>query len=170
MQKFLVNTSGFAKDTASGVMALALIAFMAMQPLVGWLSDKVGRKTCLAVGFLGGAAAVYPVMSTLATTTSLELALSLVVLQLVFFTGYTAVSWVVKAEIFPAHVRALGVALPFAMANALFGGTAEYFALRFKDAGFEPGFYIYVAAMSAIACMVAIRLRNTNKVTLIKED
>ena len=34
---------------------------------------------------------------------------------------------------FPAEVRALGVGLSYALANAIFGGTAEYVALWFKD-------------------------------------
>jgi MHS family alpha-ketoglutarate permease-like MFS transporter len=85
-------------------------------------------------------------------------------------TGYTAISAVVKAELFPAHVRALGVALPYATANAIFGGTAEYVALWFKQQGMESGFYIYVSGIMAVAFVVALRLRNTNKESLILED
>ena len=44
-------------------------------------------------------------------------------------TGYTSINAIIKAEMFPADIRALGVALPFAIANAIFGGTAEYVAL-----------------------------------------
>ena len=69
---------------------------------------------------------------------------------LVIVTGYTSINAVVKAELFPAHIRALGVALPYALANTIFGGTAEYVALWFKEQGMERGFYWYVAAM--IAC------------------
>ncbi|MGO8609672.1 alpha-ketoglutarate permease, partial [Rhizobium johnstonii] len=75
-----------------------------------------------------------------------------------------------KAELFPAHVRALGVALPYAIANALFGGTAEYVALWFKQQGMESGSYIYVSAIMAVAFIVAVRLRNTNRESLITED
>lgn len=59
-------------------------------------------------------------------------------------TGYTSINACVKAELFPTGIRALGVALPYAIANALFGGTAEYVALWFKDAGIESGYYWYV--------------------------
>ena len=95
----------------------------------------------------------------------------LIVSALVFvLSGYNSVSAVVKAELFPANVRALGVALPYAVANALFGGTAEYVALWFKGAGAEHGFYIYVSVIMAAAFVVAVRLRNTNVMSLIKED
>jgi MHS family alpha-ketoglutarate permease-like MFS transporter len=170
MQKFLVNTSGFAKDTATWITAAALAIFMVSQPLFGWLSDKIGRKTTIAAAFAGGAVATYPVMAALAGTTSPFAALALVLLLLIVLSGYTAVSGLVKAELFPANVRALGVALPYALANALFGGTAEYVALWFKGAGAEQGFYVYVSVIMAAAFVVAVRLRNTNALSLIKED
>ena len=62
-------------------------------------------------------------------------AFALVFAALLIVTGYTSINAVVKAELFPAHIRALGVALPYALANTIFGGTAEYVALWFKDAG-----------------------------------
>ena len=170
MQKFLVNTSGFAKDTATWITAAALVVYMFAQPLFGWLSDRIGRRTTMAIAFGGGAAATYPVMSALAGTSSALSALGLVLLLLTVLSGYTAVSGLVKAELFPANVRALGVALPYAIANALFGGTAEYVALWFKGAGAEQGFYIYVSVIMTAALIVALRLRNTNVMSLIKED
>ncbi|MFN4176063.1 MFS transporter [Phenylobacterium sp.] len=170
MQKFLVNTAGFSKTAATTVTAAALVIYMLAQPLFGWISDHLGRKTTIAFAFLAGAVATYPVMSALAGTTSEGAALGLVVLLLVILSGYTAVSGLVKAELFPAHVRALGVALPYALANALFGGTAEYVALWFKDVGNESGFYVYVSAIMAAGFLVAARLRNTNVHSLIRED
>lgn len=65
-------------------------------------------------------------------------ALGLSLLALVIVTGYTSINACVKAELFPTRVRSLGVALPYALANALFGGTAEYIALWFKKAGSSP--------------------------------
>mgnify|MGYP001444973483 CR=1 FL=1 len=170
MQKFLVNTAGFSKGAATSITAVALIIYMFAQPLFGWLSDRLGRKTTIAFAFLSGAVATYPVMSTLAGGPSQATALGLIVLLLVTLSGYTAVSGLVKAELFPAHVRALGVALPYAVANALFGGTAEYVALWFKDVGSESGFYIYVSVIMALGFVVAVRLRDTNTHSLIKED
>ena len=89
---------------------------------------------------------------------------------LAIVSGYTAINAVVKAELFPAHLRALGVALPYAIANALFGGTAEYAALWFKDAGIERAFYWYVAAMIGLSLIVYLRMRDTRDHSLIHED
>jgi MHS family alpha-ketoglutarate permease-like MFS transporter len=85
-------------------------------------------------------------------------------------SGYSAVNAVVKAELFPAHVRALGVALPYALANAIFGGTAEYIAEWLKQAKIESGFYVYVAVVMLIGAFAAVRLRNTNVTSLIADD
>jgi MHS family alpha-ketoglutarate permease-like MFS transporter len=170
MQKFLVNTAGFAKDTATAITAAALALYMCAQPLFGWISDHLGRNRTIAFAFGAGALAAYPIMSAIAGAGDALAAFGLMVALLAILSGYTAVSAVVKAELFPAHVRALGVALPYALANALFGGTAEYVALRFKDEGMESGYYVYVSVIMAAAFLVALRLRNTNRQSLIIED
>jgi MHS family alpha-ketoglutarate permease-like MFS transporter len=170
MQKFLVNTTGFSKDTATAISAGSLVVYMIIQPLFGLLSDRVGRKTTLAFAFGAGMIATYPVMSAISTAGSPAVALGLIVLLLFILSGYTAVNAVLKAELFPAHVRALGVALPYALANSIFGGSAEYVALAFKSRGAESGFYVYVAVVMAIAFLVALRLRDTQRESLILED
>ena len=170
MQKFLTNTSGFTKDQATAISAGSLLVYMLIQPLFGALSDRIGRKTTLGFAFLAGATVTYPVMSQIATTHDVLTAFFLVVALLVVLSGYTAVNAVLKAELFPAHVRALGVALPYALANSIFGGSAEYAALWFKQARMESGFYLYVAVVMAIAFVVTLTLRNTNQNSLIAED
>jgi len=170
MQKFLVNTTGFAKDTATGIMAVVLILYMVVQPGIGWLSDHVGRKTTIAVGLGIGALVTYPVMSAIAVAQTPIAAFGLIMILVLCHSGYSAVNAAVKAELFPAHVRALGVALPYALANAIFGGTAEYAAGWLKKEGVESAFYAYVAIVMAVAALVAVRLRDTNKTSLILED
>jgi MHS family alpha-ketoglutarate permease-like MFS transporter len=170
MQKFLVNTSGFSKDMATTISAGSLLIYMLIQPLFGLLSDRIGRKTTLIFAFGVGCLITYPLMSAISGTHDAVAAFFMVVLLLIVLSGYTAVNAVLKAELFPAHVRALGVALPYALANSIFGGSAEYVALWFKQAQMESGFYIYVSLVMAVALVVAIRLRDTNKESLITED
>jgi len=169
MQKFLVNTSGFTKDQATEISAGALILFMLAQPVFGWLSDRVGRKPMLIAAFGGGALVAWPIFTALAATDDVGHAFWLVLAALLVLSAYTSISAVIKAELFPAHIRALGVALPYALGNAAFGGTAEYAALWFKQGGAESGFYIYVAAMAAIACVISIFLRDTQKTSRIAD-
>ena len=64
---------------------------------------------------------------------------------------------------FPIEVRALGVGLAYAVANAIFGGSAEYVALGLKKAGMEPTFYWYVTGMMIVAFLVSLRLPRQAK-------
>jgi MHS family alpha-ketoglutarate permease-like MFS transporter len=146
------------------------VIFLVIQPLFGWIGDMIGRKTLLALAFGLGALTTWPIMTAIGASRARGDALILACVALTILAGYTAVNAVVKSELFPTHVRALGVALPYALANALFGGTAEYVALWFKQAGREGGFYIYVSIVLAVACAVALGMRDTQKHGLIVED
>jgi MHS family alpha-ketoglutarate permease-like MFS transporter len=170
MQKFLVNTSGFSRESATLIMTAALALYAAFQPVAGALSDRIGRKP-LMVGFgVAGLLFTVPIFTVLETATNPYLAFALVVAALFIVTGYTAINAVVKAELFPAHIRALGVALPYALANTMFGGTAEYVALWLKNEGMERGFYWYVTAMIGVSLIVYLRMRDTREHSQIIED
>jgi MHS family alpha-ketoglutarate permease-like MFS transporter len=170
MQKFLTNTSGFSRETATEISAAALIIFMLAQPLYGWLSDFVGRRAMLLFAFGVGAVVTWPLMTAIGGATSPWTAFLLIMVAMLIQSGYTSVSAVVKAELFPTHVRALGVALPYALANATFGGTAEYVALWFKSSGIETGFYIYASVMLAIAFVAVYTMPDTRRYSKILED
>lgn len=170
MQKFLVNTSGFSREVASQINAITLFIFMCLQPVAGALSDRIGRKPLMIAFGVAGVLFTYPIFSTLESTRDPLTAGLLVMVALVIVTGYTSINAVVKAELFPAHIRALGVALPYALANTLFGGTAEYVALRFKASGWEQGFYWYITVMIGISLIVYLRMRDTGKHSQIHED
>jgi MHS family alpha-ketoglutarate permease-like MFS transporter len=170
MQKFLTNTTGFSKDQATEISAVSLIAFMAAQPLFGWLSDKVGRKPMMLIAFGGGTLVTWPVMTAVGATRSYWTAWSLIVAAMMIQSCYTSISAVVKAELFPTAIRTLGVAVPYALANAAFGGTAEYVALWFKSIGSERGFYIYASAMAAVSFLVALTMNETRLHSRLIED
>jgi MFS transporter, MHS family, alpha-ketoglutarate permease len=170
MQKFLVNTSGFGRETASQVMTVALFVFMCLQPVSGALSDRIGRKPVMVTFGILGMVLTVPIFTALESVRDPIAAFFLVMAALVIVTGYTSINAVVKAELFPAHIRALGVALPYAIANTLFGGTAEYVALQFKDWGMERAFYWYVTGMIGLSLIVYLRMRDTKRHSLILED
>ena len=170
MQKFLANTSGFDRPTASRIMTIALAVFIMLQPIAGALSDRVGRKPIMIFFGLCGALFTYPLFSAIEMTRDPITAFALVMASLVILTGYTSINAVVKAELFPSHIRALGVALPFAIANTLFGGTAEYVALWLKQAGSEQAFYWYVTAIIAVSLVSYVLMRETSRAGLIEDD
>jgi len=170
MQKFLVNTSGFDKAVASQIMTVALLILLLLQPVVGRLSDFIGRRPVMMTFGVCGTLFTYPIFTAIAQTHSVGTAFALVMAGLVMLTGYTSINAIVKAELFPADIRALGVALPYALANTIFGGTAEYVALWLKNAGHEPWFYIYISLLSAIYLICVMRMRETKATSLILED
>ncbi len=170
MQKFLVNTSGFSREAASAIMAVALLLYSALQPAAGALSDRIGRKPLMVSFGMSATLLTVPLFTALENVHSVPLAFALVMAGLISITGYTAINAVVKAELFPAEVRTIGVALPYAIANALFGGTAEYVALWCKNAGYERGFYWYVTALVAVSLIAYLRMRETRDSSAITED
>ncbi|WP_028695242.1 MFS family transporter [Pseudomonas cremoricolorata] len=158
MQKFLVNTAGMPAKSASYVMTGALFLFMLMQPLFGMLSDRIGRRNSMLLFGALGTLFTVPLLMALKTVTSPFLAFVLVTVALCIVSLYTSISGLVKAEMFPPQVRALGVGLAYAVANAMFGGSAEYVALNLKSMGIENSFYWYVTAMMAVAFLFSLRL------------
>ena len=158
MQKYLVNTSGMDAKTASGVMTCALLVFMLMQPLFGMLSDRIGRRASMLLFGGLGTVCTWPILTALASVQSPFVAFLLICLAMAIISLYTSISGLVKAEMFPPEVRALGVGLSYAVANAIFGGSAEFVALSFKTQGHEEVFYIYVSVMLAVAFLVSLRL------------
>ena len=170
LQKFLVNTTGFDRQTATMVMTAALVVYMLMQPLFGHLADRFGRRPMLLLFGFGGMAVSVPVFSALATVATPLGAFWLTLIPLTLLSAYTSISALVKAELFPAHIRALGVALPYAIGNTAFGGTAEYVALWFKAQGVESGFYWYVTAIIGLATIGFLMLPETKRTSLIEDQ
>ena len=170
MQKFLVNTTGFDRRTATWVMTAALAFYALFQPVAGALSDRIGRRPMLLGFGVLGIIGTVPLFTILETTNSPLVALLLIATALAALSGYTAISGLVKAEMFPAHIRTLGVALPYALANTVFGGTAEYLALWLKKGGMERGFYWYVTAMIAVSFVAYWKLPDTRDHSWIVED
>ncbi len=170
MQKYLVNTVGFSKGESTAISAATLFLFMCLQPVIGALSDKIGRRPILiAFGVLGTLFTV-PILTTLHTIETWWGAFFLIMAALIIVSGYTSINAIVKAELFPAQIRALGVGLPYALTVSIFGGTAELIALWFKRAGMESGYYWYVTACIACSLLVYVFMKDTRDNSRIDTD
>ncbi|MBB3357644.1 MULTISPECIES: MFS transporter [unclassified Novosphingobium] len=163
MQKYLVLTVGMTKPDATLLMTVVLVAFMLIQPVMGALSDRIGRRSNIVLFAALAMLLTVPIFTALAASRSVWVAGLLVMAGLVINSFYTSVSGLFKAELFPVHVRALGVGLAYGVGNALFGGTAENVALGFKQIGHESGFYWYVTVLAAVALVAGLMLKDTRR-------
>jgi len=147
-----------------------MLIYAAIQPLFGLLSDKIGRKPLLmGFGILGTIFTV-PILATLSHVTEEWQAFLLILAALIIVSGYTSINAVVKAELFPAQIRALGVGLPYALTVAIFGGTAETVALYCKKIGHEQYFYFYVATCIFISLIVYTLVKDTKTTSYIDHE
>ncbi|GAB3223181.1 MFS transporter [Hymenobacter seoulensis] len=170
IQKFLVNTTGFTKGQATLVSFGALGVAMLLQPLLGAVSDRIGRRPVLLFFGVGATLLTVPLLKALEHASGPGAAFGLLVVALVVVSGYTSINAVVKAELFPTEIRALGVGLPYALTVAIFGGTAEYIALLAKERGVEQWFYWYVTACAAASLVVYLRMPDTRTTSRIEAE
>ena len=161
LTKYLSNTAGLSKSDASLVSFCALFLFMLLQPAAGSLSDRIGRRPLLITFGFGSMLGTVPIMTALSHTDTFLGALVLSLSALVIITGYTSINAVVKAELFPTNVRALGVGLPYAITVSIFGGTAPAIALYFKSIGHEEWFYYYLAGIICLSLIIYATMRDT---------
>ncbi|KUZ95502.1 MFS family transporter [Burkholderia ubonensis] len=170
MQKYLVNTAGMHAKTASNVMTVALLVYMLLQPVFGALSDRIGRRMSMILFGACSVIGTVPLMHALKDVQSPVAAFVLITVALAIVSFYTSISGLIKAEMFPPEVRAMGVGLSYAVANALFGGTAEYVALWFKSIGSEETFYWYVTVLCAVSLIVSYRMRDPSKEGYLRHE
>ncbi|MFJ4208032.1 MFS transporter [Paenarthrobacter sp. NPDC089675] len=170
MQKYMVNTSGIAKEDASVISFVALFIFMFLQPIAGGLSDLYGRRKVMLFFSIGGTIVTVPVLTILADTTNVFAAFGLMMLCLIFVSGYTACASIVKAEMFPTRVRALGVGLPHALVAASFGGTVEPIGLALKQSGMETTFFWYVTGCIALTLIASFMVKEPSRNSSLEAD
>ncbi|MEE6164572.1 MULTISPECIES: MFS transporter [unclassified Mycolicibacterium] len=170
MQKFMINTAGLPKEQVTWINFVALLIFVALQPLVGALSDRIGRRPLLIAFGVGATLGTVPLLTAVAHVESAVAAFCLMMVGLVIVSGYTSINAVVKAELFPARIRALGVGLPYALTVAIFGGTTEYVALGLKNIGHENWFFVYVAAAALVSLLVYVFMGESSRRSQLERE
>jgi MHS family alpha-ketoglutarate permease-like MFS transporter len=163
MQKFLKLSVGLTDDQTTLVTAGSLIFAIILQPIYGALSDRIGRKPMLIAFGLLGTIGTYPLLNVLHGTKSAFTAFLLICAAWAIVSLYTSLTAIVKAELFPTAIRAMGVGIPYALTVAIFGGSVDSVALSFKSGGYEAGFYWYATACIFISLIVYIVMPDTRR-------
>src|SRR4051795_12609286 len=161
MQTFVNLSVGLTEDQTTLVIFGSLIFATLLQPIYGALSDRIGRKPLLIFFGVAGTLATIPILTALKGTKEPFIAFLLISAAWIFVAGYTSINAVVKAELFPTNVRALGVGLPYAITVSVFGGTAPAVALYFKSLGHEDWFYYYLSGMIFLSLLIYTSMRDT---------
>ena len=156
---FMINSAGFDKTVSNNIMLAALFILMIIQPIFGLIGDKIGHKNSLLIYAFLAFIGIYPLFALLKTSADTPiLAFCCILALFVILSFYTSVAGIFKAKLFPEHIRALGTGLSYAIANAVFGGSAPYVALQFKNYGFENSFFIYIAVMMVFVFSIVLLL------------
>ncbi len=163
MQTFVKLSVGLTEDQTTIVIFCTLVFATLLQPTYGALSDRIGRKPLLIFFGVVGTLATVPILATLKTTKEPIYVFLLICAAWIFVAGYTSINAIVKAELFPTNVRALGVGLPYALTVSIFGGTAPAIALYFKSIGHEDWFYFYLSSMIFLSLLVYSTMRDTKQ-------
>lgn len=163
MQKFLKLSVGLSDLQTTMITGGSLLFALMLQPTYGALSDRIGRKPLLIWFGVMGTLLTIPLLDALQMTKSGTTAFLLICGAWLIVAGYTSINAVVKAELFPTHIRAMGVGLPYAVSVSIFGGTAESIALWFKSIGHERWFYYYLTIVIAVSLLVYVGMRDTKR-------
>lgn len=162
---------GAQSTTATTINLVALLILMCLQPIGGLVSDRIGRKPLLVFFGVGAVLYTWVLITRLPRSHSPATSMTLLLIGYVILTGYTSINALVKSELFPAHIRALGVGMGYGLANSVFGGTAPLIYVAAKQAGRVPWFIAYVTVLSFISLLVYVfALRNKDATHLDREQ
>ena len=163
--KTYITSLGFADKTVGYMMTCALFVFMCAQPLFGMLADRIGRRASMMLFSICCAIFIYPVMLIAMPyfKDSAVIVTLLLIFLMMMLSFYSSISGLVKAEMFPPHIRALGVGFAYAVGNAIFGGSAPAVALKLKELGHENTFFIYIIVMLIVCLLCSMQLPKQPK-------
>jgi len=161
MQKFLKLSVGLTDDQTTLVTISSLVFGIILQPIYGAISDRIGRKWLLIAFGVCGVLFTIPLLTALQAANGPIESFLLIAAAWMIVSGYTSINAVVKAELFPTKIRAIGVGLPYALTVSIFGGTADSVALSLKSLGHEEWFYYYLTGMIGISLVVYVFMRDT---------
>jgi MFS transporter, MHS family, alpha-ketoglutarate permease len=161
MQTFVRLSVGLTEDQTTFVIFGTLVFATILQPIYGAISDRIGRKPVLIFFGVVGTLATVPILTALKASNSPLMAFFLICAAWIFTAGYTSINAVVKAELFPTKIRAMGVGLPYSITVSIFGGTAPAVALYFKSLGHEQWFYYYLSGIIFLSLIIYATMRDT---------
>jgi MHS family alpha-ketoglutarate permease-like MFS transporter len=159
---YAVLTAHAVKADAQLANTIALAFFVVVLPFAAMLSDRYGRRATMLVYAAGFVIVPFPLLLTMRGSFGSILLVSLVGMAFLSLNHSNLAT--VFAELFPPQVRTIGIALPYAISNAIFGGTApsvmQFFGSR-HNAWAVP---LYVTVCAVITGLFIWFMKETSKV------
>jgi len=163
---YAIATLGIDAERALWAGVVANLVFIAILPLWGALSDRIGRKPVFVTSALGMAVVSFPLNSYLQDS-AVQLAVSMIV-ALVFIAASASILPAVFAEMFPTRIRTIGVGIPYSIAVALFGGTAPYLQAWMGEEIGPNAFVTYSVVLLLVSAAVVLTMKETKGKDLLE--
>ena len=160
MPGYAHTATGIPLSEALLANTIAVAYFLCLLPFGALLSDRYGRKLTLLAFAIGFVVIAYPAFLLIDRGGFWPL-LVVELVGVTFLAGYSANCAVVMAEQFPAEVRSTGIGLPYALAVAVFGGTAPYITTWMSANGLGGYVWLYVAAAALVGVVVYALMPET---------
>ena len=163
---WLVQTVHEPRATALEINTLALAVMLVTIPFWAYVSDQIGRRRMLVIGYLGMVVTAYPLIWLMYHPVPMLITIGQM--------GFAIVLPIVMAslpatmvELFPRTVRSTAVGLSYNLTFAIFGGTAPMVAVWINANSHNPlGFAWYLVGLCAISLMFAMRIANRHHLPL----
>lgn len=154
---------GFTKTQSLNAVTIATIVTTFLIPVMGKLSDKIGRKPVYIGGTLLMMAYAFPYFWLLQSRTFMTLVIATVIGLGIIWAPTTAVLGTMFSEIFKSNVRYTGITLGYQIGAALAGGTAPLiatFLLKEFDHSYVPiACYIIFTGCVSLCAIFSVRER-----------
>jgi MHS family proline/betaine transporter-like MFS transporter len=162
MPTFTQKYVGLARSEALWSNTIGLLVIVAAIPLMGLVSDRIGRKPMILTSVLSFLVLSYPLFLALLTYANLTVAILVQVIFALMLATFSGPGPAAIAEIFPTDGRSTWMSTAYSLSVAIFGGFAPYIAtllISSTGSSLAPTFYLIAAA--AISTIAVISLKET---------
>jgi len=160
---FATKELHIAPSTAYYAGAIAAVVLTVLTPVMGALSDRVGRKPVLVASAAGYVVLGYPLflfMVGMPTGLGLTLAQSVSAVLLAMYAGPLCA---VLSELFPTKVRFTALSVGYGLAVTIFGGCAPFVATYLiSETGnkVSPAFFVIFSALISLVTLLCVKDRT----------
>ena len=160
LPSFASGQLGIPASNAYLSTTMAAVILTILTPLMGALSDRVGRKPILLTSALAYAVLSYPLFLLLTEMRSSQGLMLTQAISAVLLAMYAGPLCALLSELFPTKVRFTALSIGYSLAVALFGGLSPYistFLVKETGSQVSPAAYIVFGALISAATLFAIK-------------